>query len=126
MTDDGFLDLPLERDREEVELSLGLISPPILPDIELVAAEKSFRQCEAPGSNKIVFTSEDEETGAEIFENAETWQRLMGWPRLPTIEEALAWQAWAIATMGAEMFFAIQAARAGASSERPKPPAPPQ
>ena len=48
----------------------------------------------------------------------------MGWPRLPTIEEALAWQAWAIATMGAEMFFAIQAARAGASSERPKRPAP--
>jgi len=107
--------IPFATDEKDApEPPLGLITPPILGGPgELEAAERAFRMCEAPGHNRVIFDDGDDEDETKVvFANAADWQRLMSWSRLPTIEEAHAWRAWATAVEGAEMFFAIEAARA--------------
>ena len=68
-----------------------MLCVPAPAPMELVS--KLEQQYRARGIAPTVFTAIDEETGVEIFENAEAYRVAIGLPEgeLPTLEQAEAW-----------------------------------
>jgi hypothetical protein len=94
------------------------VSPPAT-FAELFAMEQAHREAarDYPGAGEIIFTAMNDETGAEDWDeekSARHWQRLMKWPRLPTITEALAFQANANARMQAALWYTLNGGKAEA------------
>ncbi|MCU1340395.1 MAG: hypothetical protein JWO19_5976 [Bryobacterales bacterium] len=70
----------------------ALMLPAKMGPMELLVAEELHRRDDLPAANTIVFTMLDEETGVEILEEGERWRKIMGWPTVPSIEDAQAFQ----------------------------------
>jgi hypothetical protein len=88
-------------------------------DRELLITEGMHREAarDFPGSGLCMFTQLNDETGEEFWDEGEgaRWQRLMKWPREPTIEEAMAWQAYINARAKAALWYAVN----GKAKEQP-------
>lgn len=125
MTDDNFLDdwLPLESTTVTTELQLGVITPAVIPALDLEPSEMAYRVADRATHN-IVMVETDEATGEEIFLNPDLWAEILSYPpgRLPTIQEAETWIKYHDARLGAETYYAVEAARLRA--EQPVPPQP--
>lgn len=91
-----FDDLSLEPDTEgrAPPGPAFVASLPFPNNMELLITEQCFRNSAVlfPGAGEVIFVDVDDDTGAEMFSNAERFQVLMAWPRLPTLGEAIAWQ----------------------------------
>jgi hypothetical protein len=112
MTDDILIsDLTLDDDNSVAERQPALVVPARATQAELLVLEEMFRMSPFPGTGEMMFIDVDEETGEEMFVNAERWQVLMKWPRLPTISEADAWQANAEARLLATYWDRLRAAK---------------
>jgi hypothetical protein len=81
-----------------------------------------------PGSREVLFTAINEEDGSEIWDppqppdfadDSKTWQRLMGWPRVPTVAEARAFQLNARMGLLAAWWTRLAAARSEDDQRRP-------
>lgn len=114
-------------------------APPMATTRELFVFEEMHRKGSAdfPGAGEILFTCEDEETGEEIWDppaapafrdEAKRWQRIMKWPTVPTVAEAVAFQNNAVAALLSAWWDRLAAARAEDDAERPpvKPKGRPQ
>ena len=104
-------DLLLEPDDEgQPPPGPALIIPANLSNRELIISEQIYRMrghdlaCCGP----IMFTTEMED-GTEIWDEREArrWQKMMGWPREPTIAEAQAFKMNADARVAAAEWFAL-------------------
>jgi hypothetical protein len=120
-----FDDLALEQDTDgRPPPGPALVVSAPMADRELRIAELCHRFANV-ASRKLIFTTENEETGEEEWEttiitdratgaatvrriDAEQWQAIMSWPREPTIEEVLAFQANAIARAQVDLWRALQ------------------
>jgi hypothetical protein len=102
-------DLTLEPDTEGREPpGPALIVPGANPQLEI--SEQMYRcaRRDFPGSGEVIFVDVDEQTGEEMFFYAERWQRLLTWPRLPTLAEAEQWKARQEARAATALYYALQ------------------
>jgi hypothetical protein len=110
-------DLELESEDEcKPEKGAALIVGPAVGDTELRLLEEMHRNGGLPeyvGAGVPLFVNQDEETGAEIWDDGQgaKWQKIMSWPREPTIAEAEAWKANAGARLKAAFWDRLQRAR---------------
>jgi hypothetical protein len=92
--DDGFtLD---DADAILAARDIGLAIPTLADGDTVTAAEQRYRK--AKSLVAVMFTLGEE--GSEDFDDpheAERWRKIMNWPRMPTVEEASAWQGFQIA-----------------------------
>jgi hypothetical protein len=118
-------DLALETEEDNRPRLPGLAVPSTADDRELRIREYAYRMFPDAAATELIFTTENEETGEEQWEativtdrvtgiettrrlEAEVWQKLMSWPREPTIEEAMASKANAMARAGVALWSALQ------------------
>jgi hypothetical protein len=111
-------DLNLEDDNSAAGPRPALYVAPAATPAELIVLEQMHREGARPeyaGAGCVLFTAEDEATGAEIWDEGQAakWRKLMRWPRDPTIAEATAWKENAEARLLAAFWDRLQAARLG-------------
>lgn len=88
--------------------------PPATP-AELLVRERIFRFASSLAVKAILFTREDD-AGEEVWDDqaeAEKWMRILAWPTLPSIADALAFKAHHVAKLEADNWDELQAARLG-------------
>lgn len=75
-----------------------MMSTSIPPAPSTSAAKGSAASTAHPAANRVLFVDTDEASGEEIWappakgdrvDEGERWKRIMRWPRIPTIEEAM-------------------------------------
>jgi hypothetical protein len=97
---------------------------------ELIVFEQMHRfgVRDFPGSHQIIFTSEDPETGEQTWDPPKSpgfyrddlhWRKIMSWPVIPEIAEAVAFQANAEAALAAAWWDRLALARQADLDERP-------
>jgi hypothetical protein len=109
MTDDylGFGD---EAERRGA-VDFALISHPPMGPCELIVAEQMHRKQDAPECNRILFATVTDD-GVEVLEEPLAWQRIMRWPREPTVAEVQQFQLNARASRLAAWWERLAAAKA--------------
>ncbi|SDI54668.1 MULTISPECIES: hypothetical protein [Bradyrhizobium] len=112
MTDssEDFLGLTDAAERRLAQGPAMITGEPLGP-FELAALEEMSRKDTDPNAGLVVFTSTSED-GVETLDQPLVWQRVMRWPRPPTVEEVEAWQANARAARRARWWDRLAAARA--------------
>jgi hypothetical protein len=92
--DDGFtLD---DADAILAARDIGLAIPTLADGDTVSAAEQRYRK----SKSLVALLFSAGEDGSEYFDDpheAERWRKIMNWPRMPTVEEASAWQGFQIA-----------------------------
>jgi hypothetical protein len=128
MTDDDFLDLPLERESNGPEIGPAfIVGTPIDPELLQTHCEMHRRAAQDyPGAGEVMFTdAHRDDDGIERWDEtavaigqatrqpqvseAARWRTIMGWPRDPTIEEVEQWQANANASAEAALWYTVEA-----------------
>src|SRR5579863_4654888 len=101
MIDAGDSDFSLDdAEAAKAQRIVGLSIPALRDGETVTAAEERFRK--AKSASPIMFTAHeaDDETRPEVFDeelHAEEWQRIMSWPKVPSVAEVEAFQAHRIA-----------------------------
>jgi hypothetical protein len=91
-------------DPDEAAAAKGpaLVIPSAKGPRELTVCEQMHRMDDNPAINRLVFTEADDETGEESWakpargdpiNEARRWQKIMKWPVVPSISEAMAYKA---------------------------------
>jgi hypothetical protein len=111
-------DLSLEDDNSAPAQRPAFVVAPAATPAELLVLEEMHRNGARPeyaGAGILLFVAIDEETGAEDWDEGQgaKWQKIMSWPRVPTIAEAEAWKANAEARLNAAYWDRLQRARSG-------------
>lgn len=99
----------------------ALVVPAKMGPRELAVAEQMHRLGASLAANRLLFTVADDVTGVEDwapkargdhFDEAERWKAIMRWPRIPTVDEAQAFQHNARVARLAKWWDRLAAARA--------------
>jgi len=124
MTDDY---LGLEDSAERVAASgPALMVPSKVGPRELIVLEEMHRRDDDLACNRLIFTEVDDVAGEERWatrargdenDEASRWKTIMGWPRIPTVEEAQQFKANALAARLARWWDRLAAARAEDEAE---------
>jgi hypothetical protein len=96
----------------------ALVSRPPLGPRELIVSEELHRKDDFPACNRLLFVMVTAE-GEEVLEEPLVWQRIMGWPREPTVEEVQQFQLNARVARLARWWDRLAAART--ADEQPVP-----
>ncbi len=120
MTEPDYLGFGDEAERRAAQGPALIVSAPFGAR-ELIVAEQLHRKEDLEACNRLVFIAVNDETGEETLEEAETWQRIMRWPREPTIAEIEAFRLNAKATRAARWWQRLAEARALDDAEAAQP-----
>jgi len=114
--------LALERESDNVEPQLGLVTPGSIPADELPIIEACYRLQAHPACHSIIFTDTADD-GTEIFENSDQWQAILGFPRRPpTVAECLEWSVYHDAVLAGVVWFTLQEHRAKQAQDKAAQP----
>jgi hypothetical protein len=120
MTDTDYLGFGDEAERRAAQGPAFVSHPPLGPR-ELIVAEQMHRKNDEEACNRMLFITVPDDGGEEVLEEPLVWQRIMRWPREPTIAEVQAFQLNARAARTARWWSKLAEAKALDDAEAAQP-----